>query len=125
MGFWIFMLIMDLLIPLTMLGFGRWFLKQPPKEINGLFGYRSTRSMKNKATWAFAHKYCGRLWYFSGLLMLPITLGISFLTLGKGEDLTGIVGGLVCGLQLVCLMATILPTERALKKHFDEHGNPR
>lgn len=30
MGFWIFMLIMDLLIPFTMIGFGKMFLKKAP-----------------------------------------------------------------------------------------------
>ena len=28
MGFWIFMLIMDLLLPFTMIGFGRYFMKK-------------------------------------------------------------------------------------------------
>ena len=32
MGFWIFMLIMDLLLPFTMIGFGRYFMK----KYNGL-----------------------------------------------------------------------------------------
>ena len=39
MGFWIFMLVMDLLIPLTMAFFGKRFLKKPPKEINAMYGY--------------------------------------------------------------------------------------
>ena len=59
MGFWIFMLIMDLLLPFTMIGFGRYFMKKAPKEINSVFGYRTSMSMKNKDTWEFAHKYCG------------------------------------------------------------------
>ena len=33
MGFWIFMLIMDLLIPFTMIGFGKMFLKKIFKNI--------------------------------------------------------------------------------------------
>ena len=37
MGFWIFMLMMDLLIPLTMIGFGRYFMAAAPKEINSAF----------------------------------------------------------------------------------------
>ena len=61
MGFWIFMLIMDLLLPFTMIGFGRYFMKKAPKEINSVFGYRTSMSMKNKDTWEFAHKYCGDL----------------------------------------------------------------
>ena len=36
MGFWIFMLIMDLLIPFTMIGFGKMFLKKAPDQINWL-----------------------------------------------------------------------------------------
>ena len=61
MGFWIFMLIMDLLLPFTMIGFGRYFMKKAPKEINSVFGYRTSMSMKNKDTWEFAHKYCGKV----------------------------------------------------------------
>ena len=60
MGFWIFMLIMDLLLPFAMIGFGRYFMKKAPKEINSVFGYRTSMSMKNKDTWEFAHKYCGK-----------------------------------------------------------------
>ena len=66
MGFWIFMVIMDLLVPLTMIGFGRYFLKQAPGTINWVFGYRTEMSMKNKDTWEFAHKYIGKLWYIKG-----------------------------------------------------------
>lgn len=51
MGFWIFMLMMNLLIPLSMIGFGWMFLKSPPKEINAVFGYRTRRSMLNPDTW--------------------------------------------------------------------------
>ena len=37
MGFWIFMLIMDLLIPFTMIGFGKMFLKKIDAEDFSLF----------------------------------------------------------------------------------------
>ena len=40
MGFWIFMLIMELLMPLTIIGFGKYFSNQTPKEINSAFGCR-------------------------------------------------------------------------------------
>lgn len=35
------MLIMELLMPLTMIGFGRYFSNGVPKEINSVFGYRT------------------------------------------------------------------------------------
>ena len=56
MGFWIFMLVMDLLIPVTMVFIGKRFQKKPPKEINGIYGYRTAMSMKNKETWEYAHR---------------------------------------------------------------------
>lgn len=86
MGFWIFMLIMDLLLPFTMIGFGRYFMKKAPKEINSVFGYRTSMSMKNKDTWKFAHKYCGKVWYVCGIIMLPITVIFMLLVIGKNES---------------------------------------
>ena len=51
-----------LLIPGTMVLFGYVWKKHPPKTINGIYGYRTRRSMQNWATWEFAHQYCARLW---------------------------------------------------------------
>lgn len=123
MGFWIFMLVMDLLIPFTLIGFGKYFLKTAPKEINTIFGYRTTMSMKNKDTWEFAHKYCGKIWYISGLVMLTASLIIMLIIPGKTENVIGTIGGLVCFVQLIPLIGAIIPTERALKKNFDKNGN--
>ena len=125
MGFWVFMLVMDLLIPLTMIGFGRYFIKRVPKEINAVFGYRTSMSMKNKDTWQFAHKYCGRIWYFSGLIMLPITVIFLLLVIGENKDCVGTVGGIICGVQLIPFMGSVLPTEIALKKNFDKKGKKK
>ena len=95
MGFWIFMLIMELLMPFTMIGFGRYFLNQAPKEINTIFGYRTKMSMKNRETWDFAHKYFGKLWYICGLVLLPISIILMFLLIGQSEDIIGNFGGSV------------------------------
>ena len=80
MGFWIFMLVMDLLIPVTMVFIGKRFQKKPPKEIKAMYGYRTAMSMKNKETWKYAHRCCGKLWYVSGLVMIPVTVivGVCF-----------------------------------------------
>jgi len=125
MGFLIFMLIMDLLIPFTMIGFGYFFLKKAPKNINALFGYRTTMSMKNKDTWEFAHKYCGKLWYVWGVILLPLTVLPMLWTIGKSEDMIETIGAILCGIQMIPLIGCIFPTERALKKHFDANGTPR
>ena len=125
MGFWMFMMIMDLLLPATMIGFGRYFIKKTPNEINAVFGYRTSMSMKNKDTWEFAHKYCGKIWYVCGLAMLPITVIFMLLVIGKNEDHVGTVGGIICGVQLIPLIGSIFPTEIALKKKFDKSGKRR
>lgn len=93
MGFWIFMLIMDLLIPFTMIGFGKMFLKKAPDQINYVFGYRTSMSMKNQDTWVFAHHYCGKIWYICGLILLVVSLIVLFLVIGKSNDAIGNVGG--------------------------------
>lgn len=121
MGFWIFMLLMDLLIPLTMVGFGRLFMTKSPSNISAMFGYRTTMSMKNKDTWEFAHKYCGRLWFRWGLALLPLSVIPLVLVLNKGANVVGTVGGIVCTVQLVPLIGSIFPTEAALKKEFDKN----
>ena len=125
MAFWIFMLIMDLLTPITMIGFGRYFISNAPKEINIIFGYRTNMSMKNKETWEFAHQYFGKIWYVCGLILLPLTAGIMLLTIGKSEDFIGSVGGALCMIQILPLIGAIYPTEKALRKKFDKNGNKR
>ena len=125
MGFWIFMLLMDLLIPLTMVVFGKMFMTKFPKNINIAFGYRTTMSMKNKDTWEFAHKYLGKLWFKCGLVLLPLSIVPLIFTFNKGTDLIGTVGGIVCAVQLVPLIGSIIPTEAALKKTFDRNGSRR
>lgn len=123
MGFWIFMMIMNLLIPFTMIGFGRYFSKNSPKEINAVFGYRTSRSMKNKDTWIFAHNYFGKLWYAWGWILLPSSIVPMVFVIGKTESIIGILGGILVFIQMIFMIGCIFPTERALKKNFDENGN--
>ena len=125
MGFWIFMLCTVLLVPLIMLFFGLYFKNKSPKEINSLFGYRTTMSMKNKDTWEFAHHYCGRLWLVLGMIMLPLSVIPMLFFINQDIDVVGIAGGIIEGIQVVVLLISIYPTEKALKKTFDENGNRR
>ena len=103
----------------------RYFMKKAPKEINSVFGYRTSMSMKNKDTWEFAHKYCGKVWYVCGMVLLPITVIFMLLVIGKSEDCVGSMGGIICGVQLIPLIGSILPTEIALKKNFDKNRTRR
>ena len=122
MAFWIFMTVMCLLFPVIMIVTGRSFLKAAPKEINFLYGYRTTMSMKNRDTWEFAHRYCGRLWVIIGAIMLPVSIIPMLFVIGKSDDIIGTVGSIVCMVGVAVIIASIFPTEIALKKNFDKDG---
>ena len=124
-GFWVFMLVCNLLIPVCMLGFGKYFRNKAPGQINMLFGYRTPRSTKNRDTWEFAHHYCGRLWLVLGMIMLPLSVIPMLFFINQDIDVVGIAGGIIEGIQVVVLLISIFPTEKALKKTFDENGNRR
>ena len=122
-GFWVFMLVMVLLVPLTMMLFGYLFYFKPPKNINRIYGYRTKRSMKNSRTWEFAHEYCGWLWMRFGAVMFALSLAcMNHLARGKDIDTMGFCGGILVTIQCILLVLTIPLTEKALRKNFDEYG---
>ena len=121
---WIYMLLMDLLIPALMIGIGILFQKRPPKRINGIYGYRTKRSMQTQETWNFAHRYFGALWVKIGLVLLPLSVIPLVFVYGKETDLVATVGCIVPGVQILPMIVPIFFTERALKESFDEYGRP-
>ena len=122
MGVWWYMLAMTLLIPSTMLFFGRRFSKKAPDKINHVFGYRTAMSMKNMDTWVFAHKYIGKLWIVLSLVILPFSVIVMLLCLGKSTDTVGYVGGAIEIVQVILLIASIFPVEKTLRRNFDKDG---
>lgn len=115
-------LLCNLLVPIIILITGRFMWKHYPKNINGLIGYRTTRSMKNIDTWKFANEYCGHLWYKIGIIMLILSLLISIFIYQYDENIITTVSLILMAIQCVVLIASIFPTEIALKKTFNEDG---
>ena len=122
MGFRIFMLIVVLLIPLTMLLFGWLFFRRTPKEINYVFGYRTKRSMRNEETWKFANQYLGKVWYLCGLLSAPLSVIAMAIVFEKGTETMSTVGFIITMIQTTPLVGAMISTEIALEKNFDENG---
>lgn len=122
MGFWIYMFLSNELIPLLMLIFGWIFKKHPPKNINSLYGYRTSMSTKNIETWNFAHAYCGMLWWRIGLAMFLSTAAAMLPLIGKTMDEIGSWSSLIMIIQCAALIVSIFPVERALRKNFDKTG---
>ncbi len=125
MSFWWFMLICDLIIPIVMIIAGRMMWKHCPKSINGVVGYRTNRSMKNMDTWKFAHKYCGKLWWKIGWFTIIPSVLIHIPLYHSDENTIGIAGVILVTIQCIILIASIYPTEKALKKHFHDDGTRR
>ena len=125
MGFWIFMLVCDLLIPLVMICIGTRFVKNPPSRINSVYGYRTARSMKNQETWNFAHETCGRLWVRLGKLSFLPALLAAVLTFGRGIETVSVASIVVVTVQTLVLIGSIFPVERALKRNFDDSGRKK
>lgn len=50
MDFWWFMAMVNALVPAVLIGFGKYFMRHAPRDINPIFGYRTVRSMQNMDT---------------------------------------------------------------------------
>lgn len=125
MNFWSIMLVMDLLIPFTLLGYGLFFIRRAPRKINMISGYRTSMSMKNKDTWTFAHKYCGRIYLIAGSISLPVAVILLLCVINQTKNVIGVVGGIICFIEIVPFIVSTILTEKALKNTFDSFGNRR
>lgn len=120
----IVLVICCLLIPVIMIIGGYLMKVKTPKKINGIYGYRTERSMKNKETWNFANKLCGDIWLKTGLIMLIISAIIT--AIGSiNENVFAVASIVILVVQTIVLIVTIVPVEKALGNKFDEDGNPK
>lgn len=104
-------------LPVLMIIFGQVFFKKPPENINSIYGYRTSMSMKNKETWNFAHQYCGNLWIKTGIAMLPIVVIWQVVT--ARFSMWSI---LLSQIEVIVMIATVVLTEIALRRTFDKNG---
>lgn len=88
-------------------------LKFPPKKINMLYGYRTTRSMKNQEQWDFSQKYSAKLLMLCGLFLILIS-NISLLITLNNKAKLFISLALIIG----SVMFLLFKTENELKNRF-------
>ncbi len=113
-------LLLLLMVPIITLITGYLMYRHTPKSINGLVGYRTSRSMINQDTWNFANKYCALLWIKLGIITTFISFLIYILF-----DVNEIVSIVIVLIQTFLLLLSIIPVEKALKNTFDDDGNRR
>lgn len=122
MFFWWFMFVCNMLYSVAMI-LGGWFMwKHCPENINSLSGYRSNRSKLNRETWRFANENCGKRWWRIGWMMLLPTLLVQIPFYGKDDDTVGYLGLVICIVECMILLLSIIPTEKALKTNFTDDG---
>ena len=94
------------------------FYKFPPKKINRLYGYRTVKAMQNQQIWDFANGIFNKnLLIYSGISLLGSVLLASF----TSKELTWQPMLLV----LLCIVVSILKTERSLTDNFTEEGDKK
>jgi uncharacterized membrane protein len=86
----------------------------PPKEINGIYGYRTPASQKNKAQWNFAQRHAATQTFIFSIISVIIFL-ISLLV--NISEKTAII--LFLFYIFFMLYFLIYRTENAIKKKFD------
>lgn len=87
----IFLLVCSLLVPLSMIILGKRWENNPPEDINGLSGYRTTMSRLNKDTWSYAHKYWGKINFCIGVILAVISSAFVLYIQGRPDFETLIV----------------------------------
>ena len=88
-------------------------LKYPPKKINGLYGYRTSSSMKNQERWDFAQIYSSREMIKLGLL---ISLNGFVGLLYHPDETPATILGLA--IMIVTIIILFIRVELAIKRKF-------
>ncbi len=92
----------------------------PPKEINSLYGYRTSRSMKSKEAWKAANRYASKIMILGGIDLL--LLGLILYWAGIHNDK---IWGILTIISVISISVIIyLLTENYLIENFDEEGKP-
>jgi uncharacterized membrane protein len=85
-------------------------MKFPPKKINGIYGYRTSRSMKSQENWDIAQRYSSRLMLKQGLVVLAIAGLLNVLPLP--EEVAAIIS---VALLILSVIVLFVQTEKKLK----------
>jgi len=92
----------------------------PPKRINGLYGYRTSSSMKSQERWDFAQKHSPiEMMKFGGILMITSFLGLIIEPNGNTPTIIGL------GLMIAMIVVLVVRVEKTIKKRFPKESHPQ
>lgn len=102
---------MSILIGMIFIICGLILLNKPPKDINGLYGYRTKRSMKNMTLWKEGNKYSAKLLIKYGISIMFLGIIISFIITKVEYALL-----IIIWLMILASIILILTVEKRLKQ---------
>lgn len=121
-AYWWYALVIVLALPLIIAAYGWLMVHHPSRKRLWSFGYGSPLSRESQEAWDFAQDYCGRCFMKIGVIVIiPAFLSL-FLVTDAEADTIALLMIAVIVLEMVCMMAALPLTERALKRKF---GNRR
>jgi uncharacterized membrane protein len=85
-------------------------MKFPPKKINGIYGYRTSRSMKSQENWDIAQRFSSQLMLKQGLGMLAI--GGFLIALPIPDEVSAVIS---VSLLIISVIVLFVQTEKRLK----------
>lgn len=69
----------EVLISVILLGISLIYFLLPPKKINYLYGYRTSKSMKNQENWLLANRLGAKYFLISSIFNVITSIGLNFL----------------------------------------------
>lgn len=125
MGDNVIIAVVDMLLPLTMLGLGLMIWLTKP-GYGDAFGYRTTWSLKSKETWERAQGLFGRLCTITYAVISFISLICGIIPIVGGFDkyTAGIIACVLNFVQFVSVFVVIGVTDGIVKREFDKDGKP-
>jgi uncharacterized membrane protein len=85
-------------------------LKFPPKKINSIYGYRTSRSMKNQENWDLAQRFSSQLMLKQGLIILATAFLLEVLPIPM--EVATLISMLLLVMSVIILF---VQTEKRLK----------
>ncbi len=123
MGFWFYILITTLIVPVLTLFFGVYYGKHgAPKNIDGHSGFRSRRATKSWDAWVYTHKIASKLWKIMGIIMIPVTVALMLLVINLSVEAVNIYGAILFLIQGIAFSISVIYVERQIKKNFNDVG---
>jgi len=112
--------IMGLLIPATLLVFGFLLRYRTPTNRLGSYGYRTARSRRTQEAWEFSNKLAGKYWLWEGAVLLPVSALLLFLfSTRMAQQAYYVAYSILLGVQILGMCLPLPFVERALKDKFE------